>query len=145
VGRKFQGGDWKAYGVSSIANRIDDAFLSALVATAATARLRYPEMNDREGFEQFLRDSHTVRLSVEYQGVCHPIEHILYKWLRCELVHEGGLPVDIEVSSDDEPGVMSVRARGAPDHILRLGNGWFHHLIAAVTAVPENAEDFRTD
>jgi len=102
-------------------------------------------MNDREGFEQFLRDSHTVRLSVEYQGVCHPVEHILYKWLRCELVHEGGLPVDIEVSNDDAPGVMSVRAGGAPDYTLRIGNGWFHHLIAAVTIAPENAKYFRTN
>jgi hypothetical protein len=143
--------------MSGIVNRIDDAlllwkrgrtegaFLSALVATAATARLRYPQLNDREGFEGFLRDSHTVRLSVEYQGVCHPIEHILYKWLRCELVHEGGLPVDIEVCNDDEPGVMSVRAGGAPDYILRVGNGWFHRLITSVSIAPENAQYFHAD
>ena len=74
--------------MSGIRNRIDDAlilwengreegaFLSALIAVAATARLSYPKMKDRECFEQFLRDTHSVRLSVEYRGKCHSIDHI---------------------------------------------------------------------
>jgi hypothetical protein len=112
--------------------REDGAFLSALIAVAATARLRYPKMKDRECFEQFLRDAHSVKLSVEYRGECHSIEHIFYKWLRCQLVHEGGLPLDIEFMRDDKPGSMSVRAGGAPEYILKIGHGWFDHMIGSV-------------
>lgn len=94
--------------MSGIRSRIDDAiflwekgrqegaFLSCLIAVAATARKRYPKAKDKEGFEQFLKDSHNVRLNVEYHGECHSIEHVLYKWLRCQLVHEGVIPIDIQ-------------------------------------------------
>ncbi len=138
--------------MSGIRSRIDDAillwdkgrqegaFLSALIAVAATARRRYPKTKDREAFEQFLKDSHTVRLSVEYRGECHPIEHVFYKWLRCQLVHEGGIPVDIQFMQDAQPGSMSVRAGGAPEHILKIGSGWFHHMIASVVQAPENTD-----
>ena len=137
--------------MSGVHNRIDDAFflwssgrregafLSALIAVAATARRRYPHMKDREGFEQFLRDSHSVRIGVEYRGECQQIEHIFYKWLRCQLVHEGGLPVDIQFMTDDEPHLMSVRAGGAPEYVLKIGHGWFHHMVSCVTQALENA------
>lgn len=142
--------------MSSIQNRSDDAlllwdngrhegaFLTALIAVAATARRRYPKMKDRESFEQFLKDCHSVRLSVEYRGQCQEIEHIFYKWLRCELVHEGTLPVDIQFMSEDEPGSMSVRAGGAPEYILKIGHGWFHHMIGAVMNAPETANGSST-
>ncbi len=137
-----------------IRNRIDDAlflwksgreegaFLSALIAVAATARVRYPKMKDRDCFEQFLRDTHSVRVSVEYRGECHPIEHIFYKWIRCQLVHEGGFPVDIQFMTDDIPGSMSVRAGGAPEYIFKIGYGWFHHMIGSVIQAPENSRYF---
>ena len=137
-----------------IRNRIDDAlflwkngreegaFLSALIAVAATARRRYPKMKDRECFELFLRDTHSVRLRVEYRSESHPIEHIFYKWLRCQLVHEGGLPLDIQFMRDDVPGSMSVRAGGAPEYILKIGHGWFGHMIGSVMKAPENSRYF---
>lgn len=71
-----------------------------------------------------------------------PIEHIFYKWFRCELVHEGGLPIDIEFMPDDKPGLLSVRAGGSPDFVLKVSEGWFHHLISAVIVAPENAGFF---
>lgn len=141
----------------SIRNRIEDAlllwendhlegaFLNVLVAVAATARRRYPDRNnvsDRESFERFLRDSHRIRLSIEYRDECHPVEHIFYKWLRCELVHEGGLPIDIKFMPDAEPGTISVRAGGAPDYVLKISHGGFHHLIGAVMQAPENMDFF---
>lgn len=136
--------------MSGIRNRIDDAlflwkngheegaFLSVLIAVTATARLRYPKMKDRECFEQFLRDTHSVRLGVEYRGECHPIEYIFYKWLRCQLVHEGGLPLNIKFMKEDETGLMSVRAGGAPEYILKIGRGWFANMIGSVMQAPEN-------
>jgi hypothetical protein len=142
--------------MSSIQNRIDDAqflwdsgrhegaFLAALIAVAAVSRRRYPTMKDRERFERFFRDCHSVRLSVEYRGECHEIEHVFYKWLRCELVHEGALPVDIQFMSESDPGSMSVRAGGAPEYVLKIGHGWFQHMIASVTRAPEVADSSAT-
>ena len=133
-----------------IRNRIDDAlflwkngreegaFLSTLIAVAATARLRYPKMKDRECFEQFLRDAHLPILRVEYRGECQPIEHIFYKWLRCQLVHEGGLPIDIQFMR----GTMSLRAGGAPEYIMKIGHGWFDHMTGLVMQAPENSGVF---
>jgi hypothetical protein len=126
--------------------RRDGAFLSALVAVAATSRKRFADrkaVTDRDAFERFLEAAHSVRLSVEYRGECHPIEHIFYKWFRCELVHEGGLPIDIEFMPDDEPGLLSVRAGGAPEFVLKVSEGWFHHLVSAVITAPENRDLFR--
>jgi hypothetical protein len=114
-----------------------------MIAVAATARHRYPDrkaLKDGEAFKQFLTDVMSVRLSVEYRGECHPIEYIFYKWLRCELVHEGGLPIDIEFMPPDDG--LSVRAGGAPEYVLKISRGWFHHLVAAVTNAPENRDLF---
>ena len=125
--------------------RLEGTFLCALVAVAASARRQYPNrktVGDREAFERFLINTHPVRLSVEYRGECQPIEHILYKWCRCELVHEGGIPVDIEFMPDSEPGLLSIRAGGAPEYVLQLSHGWFHHLIGAVVNAPVNADEF---
>lgn len=125
--------------------RYEGALLSALSAVAATARLRYPDrkaVKDGDAFKQFLESAHSIRLSVEFRGELHTIEHIFYKWLRCELVHEGGLPVDIQFMEDDEPGALSVRAGGKPEFILKLSRGWFHHLLHAVTSAPENRRAF---
>jgi len=140
--------------MSGIQNRIDDAiflweqgrregaFLSALIAVASTARKRYPEAKDREAFEQFIRDSHTVTLSVEYRGECQPIEHVFYKWLRCQLVHEGEIPIDIQFMEDVQLGSMSVRTGGAPGYILKIGTGWFHHITSSVVKALENLDQY---
>lgn len=123
----------------------EGAFLSALIAVAATARRVFPDrktVSDRESFERFLADAHSVRISVEYRGECHPVEHIFYKWLRCELVHEGGVPVDIQFMPDDKPGFMSIRAGGDPEYILKISHGWFHHLVHTIVSAPVNAAEF---
>lgn len=142
-----------------VQNRIDDAlllwnngrregaFLSALVAVAATSRKRFPDhdtVTDRLAFERFLESAHSVRLSVEYRGDCHPIEHIFYKWFRCELVHEGGLPLDISFMPNSVE-TLSVRAGGAPEFKLKVSEGWFHHVVAAVVKAPENQAFSRSE
>ena len=125
-------------------NRYEGAFLSALSAVAATARLRYPDrkaVKDGDAFKQFLERS-PGWLNVEFRGECHSVEHIFYKWLRCELVHEGGLPVGIQFMPDTTPGALSVRAGGKPEYILKLSYSWFHYLLSAVRNAPENHEVF---
>lgn len=111
------------------AGRLEGAFLNVLVAVAAAARGAYPKVkSDREAFERFLADASRVKLSVEFRKALHPIEHVLYKWLRCELVHEATLPFDIAFMEDTEPGALSVRAGGAPAYVLKLSKSWFEHL-----------------
>lgn len=107
-------------------NRREGAFLVALIAFASAARQRYPGLGDRERFEQLFRDYHSAHIGVEYRGECQPIEHIFYKWLRCQLVHEGAVPIDIEFINTD---LTTIRAGGAPEYVLKLGNGWFRRII----------------
>ena len=119
-------------------DRYEGAFLCALSAVAATARLRYPDrkaVKDGEAFKQFLESARSDRLSIEFRGECHSVEHVFYKWLRCELVHEGGLPVDIQFMPDTTPGAFSIRAGGKPEFILKLSYSWFHYLLSAVSRV----------
>jgi hypothetical protein len=128
--------------------RQEGALLSALTAVAATSRLRYPNrkaVKDGDAFKQFLESAHSVRLTVEFRGEMHSIEHILYKWLRCELVHEGGIPVDVQFVEDKEPGVLSVRAGGKPEFVLKFSRGWFHHLLQSVEEAPENRGNFNIE
>ena len=126
--------------------RREGALLSALAGVAATCRRIWPDrtaLGDRECFERFQTQAHSVRLSVEYRGAIHTIEHVLYKWLRCELIHEGGLPTDIQFVPDPELGVLMVRAGGAPHYVLQLSQSWFHHLVGAVVQAPVNADQFK--
>ncbi len=76
--------------------RLEGAFLNILVAVAASSKLRFPRKKDKVSFEKFLEESTTVKLSVEFRGQLYPIEHILYKWFRCELLHEGQIPIDVQ-------------------------------------------------
>jgi hypothetical protein len=125
--------------------RLEGAFLSALTAVAATSRRQFADRNaisDREAFEQFLAGARSIRITVEYRGEFHPVERVLYKWLRCELVHEGGIPVDIQFMPDKQPGTMTIRAGGAPEFVLKISHGWFHHLVNAVIKSPVNADEF---
>jgi hypothetical protein len=121
--------------------RHEGAFLTALVAVAATARREDPDrkMADRECFETFLDKRRRDILQVEFRGELHTIPHIFYKWFRCELVHEGGLPIDVEFIESEE---LSLRAGGAPNYILKISYGWFHWLIAAVVEASCNKEEF---
>src|SRR5689334_9376605 len=98
-------------GVLADAGRFEGALLMLLVAIAATSRKRYPvgtkslkkpseKMGDGEAFKTFLRDEiwRLVREhddAIKFRGQEIPIEDFLYKFLRCELVHEGRLPTDL--------------------------------------------------
>src|SRR5262249_15182052 len=113
------------------------------IAVAATSRLRYPDhkaIKDGEAFERFIADVKPGVLGAEYRGECHTIGHIFYKWLRCQLVHEGELPGDLELTESDG---LSIRAGGRPNLTLQLSRGWFHFLVGCVVNAPENAGSFK--
>jgi hypothetical protein len=138
--------------MNGIRDRIDDAMLlwkngrhegallCALVALAATAQRRYPKVADGERFERFWAEAHPAVIGVEYRGQCQRIEHVLYKWLRCQLIHEAQLPPDLKFTREAEPNIMSVRAGGAPEYVLKIGHGWFHEIIRRVVNAPENKD-----
>jgi hypothetical protein len=100
----------------------------ALVAVAARAREENPSIGDPEAFERFIQSRFRPRISVEFRGELHSLERVFYKWMRCELVHEGGLPVDLQFNEDAEPGELSVRAGGSPNYVLLISPGWFGQL-----------------
>jgi hypothetical protein len=102
----------------------------ALVAVAARARQDYPPpIGDREAFERFIESRFGPRISVEFRGKLHSLERVFYKWMRCELVHDGGLPADLQFKDDAEPDELSLRAGGAPEYTLVVSPGWFEQLI----------------
>ncbi len=126
--------------------RFEGALLNALIAIAATARLRYPDrakISDKDSFEKFFGESRSDKtnvgkINVEFRGECRPIENIFYKWLRCELVHEGGMPADIEFIQSEDKDALMIRAGGAPEYKLKLSDSWFRHLVGIVIDAPEN-------
>jgi hypothetical protein len=121
-------------------NRKEGAFLNALIAIAATARKRYPypKYKDNEAFIKFLQESWSrIKVAVEFRNECIAIEEIFYKWIRCQLVHEGELPFDIEFMDDNGDG-MTFRAGGYPEYKLLIGYNCINYLINAVINAPEN-------
>jgi hypothetical protein len=122
--------------------RYEGAFLNALVAVAATARLEDPSHTMRDGkcFETFLDKQRRGIIKIEFRGELHTVPHIFYKWFRCELVHEGGLPIDVQFI---ETEAMSIRAGGSPEYVLKISKGWFHWLVNAVIVAPCNVNEFK--
>jgi hypothetical protein len=102
--------------------RRESALVLLLTAAAACAKV-CKTGKDREQFEAFVKPRGSIR--VEYRGEAMPIETVLYKWMRCELVHAGSLPGDLELV----PGKTSLRAGGHPEYVLKLGYGWFDYVM----------------
>jgi hypothetical protein len=81
-------------------------------------------------------------MQVEYRGEVHPMCHIFYKWFRCNLIHEGELPVDVQIIPDSEPGMLGVRAGGAPEYVLQVSQGWYEELVGTVIRAEVNRDLF---
>lgn len=126
----------------------DGAFTMVLIAAAATSRKRYPhpKYKDNEAFKNFIYDEMGVitegakyGVKLPFMGKDTPLENILYKHLRCQLVHEGELPESIIFT---EPAYQG----GEVHHTLSLGTplgfpaGWVEHIATAVWLAPENDE-----
>lgn len=138
------------------AGRHEGALLSVLIAIAATSRRRRSEttpsvrkpgkaMGDGEAFEAFLADEmvnicRVQNFNVMFRGKLHRLEHVLYKWHRCELTHKGGLPKDVVFEPQQSPGGMSVAVD--PGKSLRLSHGWLDGLVNAVVNASENRDQF---
>ncbi len=123
----------------------EGSLLMALIAASATARRKYPKLKDGEAFEKLLLDARSWRLSLEFRGAQVPVERLLWKWLRCELVHQGGLPVDILLTPILAVGELTARAGGEPTYELQLSEAWLHHVLDVVVYEPVNQDLFPTD
>ena len=107
--------------------RREGALLSILVAIAATARLACPDVHgDRRQFVAFLKTTHGWTIAVEFRGQQVDVDTLFYKWLRCQLVHEAYLPLDLKIDdSFTDPGACGVRAGGAPEFTVLISPGWY--------------------
>jgi hypothetical protein len=134
-----------------VAQDHENALLQALIGVAGTSRKRYPspQFGDREAFERFLRDDFNRKIQpnisirgpfqVTYNGEPHTLEHVLYKFVRCELIHEAGLPPNIRFV----PPAEGFHLRVQQDR-LEMGFGVIEILVRLVKEAPENAGLFAT-
>lgn len=116
------------------AGRREGALFSVLTAVTAAARdVAPPGAKDGEAFRAFVAHDPFMRTQVEHRGQLVPLDHLLWKWLRCEVAHRGGLPVDIKMfAPDGERDTRSVQAGGAPLFCVRLSDGWYWWLRSLV-------------
>lgn len=147
------------------------ALTTLMLATAASARRTFPkrtksrekpneEMSDREAFTLFLGgrirkilfgdfgapDEGTSGVSVEFRGKQHDIALILYKYYRCELVHDGELPEDVEFVTTSKPGLTignrNIQISISVGNKLALDHGWIDLLVEAITNARCNGAEF---
>ena len=124
-----------------LAGRREGAMLSALVAFAATARRALPdEKYDSVAFQRLFQEQLNSAWTITFRGKSTPLSLLFYKWLRCELVHQGTLPVELSFNDDDSGGLFDVALSG--NYSISLSNVWYHSLVLAVLGHPANADIF---
>ncbi len=149
------------------------ALTTLMLAVAASARKTFPKgtqsyenpekkMSDRESFTLFLGgrirkilfgdhggpDKGASGISVNFRGAQHDLAYILYKYYRCELVHDGELPEDVEFNTQKQPGVdLNTSSHGLQVSIstgnkMVLDRGWINLLLEAVINARCNSAEF---
>ena len=137
------------------AGRPEGALLSVLVAVAATSRRRRPmhtpsarkpgkEMGDGETFEAFLGEEminvcRVRNFNVQSRGKMHRLEHVFYRWLRCELAHAATLPRDVMFRTEPSTS-RSIQIDTTTG--IALSHGWLDGLVDIVVHAPENRDQF---
>lgn len=149
--------------------RFKGALTMLMSAISASSRKAFPRgtarsfrqpndfMRDEEAFTQFLGGRiHAVLfggplspdfgrsgISAICRGNRHSLEYILYKFYRCELIHEGELPEDIDFSPeegmpDPETGQLTISFTSK----LVLNYAWIQILLKAVVEAKCNGAEF---
>lgn len=128
--------------------RYEGALLNILVAIAATARLRYPNRQEKDGivFQRFLKESlsediNSEDINVEFRGKKVSLEKIFYIWLRNMLIHEGVMPPDIKFIQVEDLDALIVWQPKPPNKVLKLSDNWFDKLVNIVVSAPENKKE----
>lgn len=121
--------------------RFEGAFLSALVAFAATARRVRPQpVKDGVAFRELFKEQFGDGGSVQFRGELQPLSSLFYKWLRNELVHEGSLPVGLKIDASDTHSLFSLKL--VEDLPLSIPATWYHSLVVNVVGHPKNLDQF---
>ena len=150
-------------------NRFMGSLTILLAAVGATSRKKYPQgtksfrnpsdkMRDEEAYTRFLgselgrmlwgmhgenADSRSIAV---YKGKKYFIEYLLYKYYRCELIHEGRLPVDVEIDTSSELSEPlfsdRIKAKWLGGDKLILDLGWINVLYQIVRRAKCNGELF---
>jgi hypothetical protein len=147
--------------------RFAGVLTTLMLAVAASSRKVFPDgtsslkkpkepMRDNEAFTLFLGGRIKTLLFREYEddwingsGVMvrfkekhYDIAYILYKFYRCELVHNGELPEDIEFAPSQraETSGLSVSINSGDKMVLDYG--WLDLLIKAVVEAECNGQEF---
>jgi hypothetical protein len=134
-------------------NKKEGAWIQAMIATAATARKRYPRpISDSQSFKQFVKDISWTIFSglpkspnlqsgqVLFVLGERSFEDILYKDFRCAWIHEAGLEeAGLSETKIDGENIIETLVVGKntqlPDH-------WVLNLLNAIRWSPENADEF---
>lgn len=134
--------------------RKEGAWILALVATAATSRKRYPKktsgLMDGEAFKSFIRgyvptiiygkpspDGFDAQIIFDKTS----FEEIMYKHLRCYLLHEGKLS-DLVTFSESKSIDGKLTANLHVGNPIELPDFMVQNLIKVVKEAPENASLF---
>jgi len=146
------------------AGRDEGAVIQVLIAVAATVRKRYPApIKDALAYKKFIRDELLKITNGPIYGVAFYYDgkskvwlgDVIYKFLRCGLVHEGSLPRNFRLAKPvPGPGIpfgMSPNRRPYDgqlmnqlelDDVLGFPIGWIWNLIRVVAEAPENKSEF---
>jgi hypothetical protein len=137
------------------------ALTNLMLAVAASSRKTYPKketksfkfpndtMRDNEAFKVFVSSSirkmlfgdysdaksENTGISVNFREKQYDLSEILYKFYRCELVHEGGLPTDVLFSppNNDHSGLSFSISRDNNSFVLD------HNLLNILLEIVINA------
>ncbi len=135
------------------ANNKEGAWISAMIATAATARKRYPKpLSDSKCFRQYIQDITFTIISGEpkprnlQNGKFQvnfgekPFEDVLYKDYRCMWIHEATLN-EAGLSETKFDGNTLIETLVVGKNTM-LPNHWVLNILNAIRWSPENADEF---
>jgi hypothetical protein len=135
------------------AGRKQGAWIQVLIAAAATSRKRFPSKKDGEAFRAFIREvTPTITnasnppipggVSLIFNADTSdqlPFDQVMYKHLRCNLLHEGVMPSKVCFSeSRMVDGKMVADLHGGVP--LTIPDFWVMNLAKAVADARENVK-----
>jgi hypothetical protein len=102
-------------------------------------------MGDGEAFEAFLGEEmvnicRVENFNIDFRGTMQRLEHVLYKWLRCELAHAATLPRDVTFVRTEPSSSRMVKLDDQTG--LTLSHGWLDGFVDVVVGAPENHDEF---
>jgi hypothetical protein len=134
--------------------RKQGAWIQVLIAAAATSKQRFPAMNDGDAFRAFIGEvlpTIVTGIGPAVPGGIKvvmnadsakpmPLNQMLYKHLRCNLLHEAVMSAEVCLSESREvDGKLVAEIRGGSP--LTIPDFWVMHLAKAVAEAPENAAE----